>query len=500
MAPERLLQPGVSVTHRYHQSTKYDPRTISAHPGLDWDRQPEPFKTFHSTSRVDLSPHVRVVQDELTSRLLLPRDELEGDLDRLSTLLLHVNGVTARRESPGTTTWYRAAPSAGALYPTEIYVATRGVDGLADGLYDFQVREHDLAPVCEGDFWGDLSHAAFGHPAVEASRIVVLFSAVFFRSSWRYHDRAYRRILLDTGHVVGNLCSFAPEVGLHPVMLGAFDDAAVNSLLLFDEDEEAMLAIAPLVEDDRHTFTSAAAAQPIATPPTSDDLIVAVHRAGYATAAGEAVAHEAPSELHPEAVALEGPGLDWEDRRSDTILRRRSNRQLTAGPVPVEELSALLADSYESWPTDGDEGRRVWLAAADLETYVVVQRVTGLEPGVYRFDPAAKTLTPVQAGQFDRVSHEVTLGQDLAKDAAAVIIHTADLDQVVERFGDRGYRYLSLDAGHVGQRMNLAAVRLGLGVSGIGGYFDDLGCDLCKLPRDRAIVYITCVGQPPTEL
>ncbi|HGY91826.1 MAG TPA: SagB/ThcOx family dehydrogenase, partial [Planctomycetes bacterium] len=87
--------------------------------------------------------------------------------------------------------------------------------------------------------------------------------------------------------------------------------------------------------------------------------------------------------------------------------------------------------------------------------------------------------------------------QELGRDASAVIVHTASLDDVDERFGDRGYRYLGLDAGQIGERMNLAAVRLGLGVSGIGGYFDDQVCDVLELPPSEAVVYITVLGQPP---
>ncbi|MEM6436873.1 MAG: nitroreductase family protein, partial [Cyanobacteria bacterium P01_D01_bin.115] len=66
----------------------------------------------------------------------------------------------------------------------------------------------------------------------------------------------------------------------------------------------------------------------------------------------------------------------------------------------------------------------------------------------------------------------------------------------IAHYGDRAYRYLHLDAGHLGQRINLAAIRLGLGVSGIGGFFDDQVNDVLGIPEDEAVLYITTLGRP----
>ncbi len=83
----------------------------------------------------------------------------------------------------------------------------------------------------------------------------------------------------------------------------------------------------------------------------------------------------------------------------------------------------------------------------------------------------------------------------MGRDAAAVIFHTADLKKAVDKYGDRVYRYLHLDAGHLGQRLNLAAIRLNLGVSGIGGFFDNQVNDILGIPIDEAVVYITTLGR-----
>ncbi|MFN3428693.1 MAG: nitroreductase family protein, partial [Candidatus Sericytochromatia bacterium] len=68
--------------------------------------------------------------------------------------------------------------------------------------------------------------------------------------------------------------------------------------------------------------------------------------------------------------------------------------------------------------------------------------------------------------------------------------------RAVAAYGDRAYRYLHLDAGHLGQRLNLAAIRMGLGVSGIGGFFDDQVNELLGIPEREAVLYITTLGRP----
>ena len=82
------------------------------------------------------------------------------------------------------------------------------------------------------------------------------------------------------------------------------------------------------------------------------------------------------------------------------------------------------------------------------------------------------------------------------KDAAAIVFHTADLEKAIAIYGDRAYRYLHMDAGHLGQRLNLAAIRLKLGVSGIGGFFDDRVNQVLDIPQEEAVIYLTTLGRP----
>jgi hypothetical protein len=91
------------------------------------------------------------------------------------------------------------------------------------------------------------------------------------------------------------------------------------------------------------------------------------------------------------------------------------------------------------------------------------------------------------------------LGQDLASECAFALVHTADLAALAEDYGDRGYRYACMDAGQIGERLNLWAVHQELGSSGIGGYYDDQANELLEAPLAHGILYITLVGVPEAE-
>ena len=129
---------------------------------------------------------------------------------------------------------------------------------------------------------------------------------------------------------------------------------------------------------------------------------------------------------------------------------------------------------------------------------MLATRVDGLPAGAYRLDAEAFALRRVRDGGDAERLRFACLGQELAGDAAAAVVHAADLHSAVRRGGDRAYRHLGLDAGIAGERMNLAVLAEGLGVSGIGGYFDQALAEQLGAGRDLGIVYVTVLGTLPS--
>jgi SagB-type dehydrogenase family enzyme len=499
----------------YHELTKYSEQELLQNPRqLDWSTKPNVYKDLVSDRKVDLTPYLPFARNPFTGAPLEPKPTRVGDpvgLAQLSRLLYFTYGITAVVKSPQEAHALRAAPSAGALYPAEIYVATRGVDGIADGVHDYQVRDHSLVTLWDGDFWSEFQRYAYGHEAIEKSRLLVIFSAVFYRSSWRYEERAYRRILLDTGHALGNLEAYAPLEYLRVYPVSGFCDSALNGALFLDPNDEGVLMVCALVRPEdvegvsvrrSSVYPSGIVGTPVRTP--RDGLLQRLHEAssipGTEVFSEGKMPDDRPlEELHrgkPEVSLPRGP---FELPVPETILVRRSTRAFSGDALSAKQLGTILGYSYEIAIPDEepeDAGRPRVFDPSLIETYVVVQAIEGVEPGVYYYAPRSRVLRAIRKGQFRDQSHHFCLGQELGLSASAVVVHVSDLPRALEKYGERAYRYLHLDAGHLGQRMNLSSLALGAGASGIGGFFDDEINSLLGIDRERIVVYVTCLGKP----
>lgn len=493
-----------SVAEIYHAATKYSPETLASRQHhLDWSRQPIPFKEYPGKKPIELGRFLPAEPQELLDRELRAPGKyppVEQELNDLSHLLYFTNGVTAIVSHPDRPFYMRAAPSAGGLYPTELYLVSRGTRALPPGFYNYQVRTHALVAVGTTDVWAKLGEACFDHPALAEADLAVVLTGVFYRSAWRYQDRAYRRILLDTGHVMGNLALYAPLVGRVAAPIGGFMDAALNDLLLLESDEEEALAVIALVPDAnaRAEFPPRALPSRISTGVQGvpeGQRLRALHEASKIVGKPMPPARPDPGAADSPVwmkftspIALEEAPLSWDGRLSETILNRRSTRAYSGESITQAQLAAILS-TYDGM-------RTLTFDRESLETFVAVHRVEGLDPGCYHFDPGAGSLRQIRFKDLRAEVQYLCLDQELGGKAAAVVFHTADLPRAVAHWGDRAYRYLHMDAGHVGQRLNLAAVHLGLGASGIGGFFDDQVNDLLGIPETEAVVYITTIGVP----
>lgn len=145
-------------------------------------------------------------------------------LAKLSQLLWAAQGITG----PG---GLRTAPSAGALYPLELYVAAGRVEGLAANVYRYEPHHRRLVVVQTGDVRKALSAAALHQSWVSAAPAIVVFGAVYARTERKYGARAERYVHIEVGHAAENLFLQAEDLGLATVVVGAFDDDEVARAL-----------------------------------------------------------------------------------------------------------------------------------------------------------------------------------------------------------------------------------------------------------------------------
>jgi SagB-type dehydrogenase family enzyme len=162
-------------------------------------------------------------------------------LETLAKLLRSGYGaISLRYETGSWARWGRAVPSAGGLYPLEIYVATRQVEQLADAVYHYNPVEQQLERLQDCNP-ANVMKAILYPEFLEGANLLLILSAVFHRTMKKYGPRGYRYTLLEAGHCAQNICLLAAESGLGSLCLGGFDDKVMNRALDLNERREAVI-------------------------------------------------------------------------------------------------------------------------------------------------------------------------------------------------------------------------------------------------------------------
>ncbi|MDH3973623.1 MAG: SagB/ThcOx family dehydrogenase [Deltaproteobacteria bacterium] len=157
-------------------------------------------------------------------------------LAQVSQLLWAAQGITS---SDG----MRTAPSAGALYPMEIYLLAGYVENLPQGIYRYRPEEHDMQTVAEGDFRDKLAEAALGQECIKEGAAVIIITAVYERTTVKYRDRGIRYVHMEVGHIAQNIYLQARSLDLGTVFVGAFYDRGVKKVLNIHEEPLGIMPV-----------------------------------------------------------------------------------------------------------------------------------------------------------------------------------------------------------------------------------------------------------------
>jgi len=154
-------------------------------------------------------------------------------IEEVSQLLWAAQGITDPRG-------FRTAPSAGALYPLEVYLVVGKVRGLSPGVYHYEPKGHRIIKVIDGDLRKRLASAALGQAWVKEGAISLVFTAVYHRTTRKYGDRGIRYVHMEVGHAAQNVYLQAVALGLGTVVVGAFFDEEVKEMLLLPPEEQPL--------------------------------------------------------------------------------------------------------------------------------------------------------------------------------------------------------------------------------------------------------------------
>ena len=196
-----------TVGDDFQKETKYS-RDQRLGGNLDWANKPETYKSYPSSKTIQL-PNVLQEATMGLAEVLRRRKSIRAfsnqplSLDDLGFLLWASTGI--QRVEQGYE--FRTAPSAGALYPIETYIAANNIEDVDSGIYHYNIKNHLLEKIKAGSFGADLAHAALDQKMCAIASVVFIWTAIFRRSKWKYKQRAYRYIYLDAG-------AFSPELGV----------------------------------------------------------------------------------------------------------------------------------------------------------------------------------------------------------------------------------------------------------------------------------------------
>lgn len=168
-------------------------------------------------------------------------------LSEVSQLLWAAQGIT---DPHG----FRTAPSAGALYPLEVYVVIGNVNNLPNGIYKYSPLGHKLVKIEKGDKRLELSAAALRQPWVADGAVVIILSAVYERTTRKYGERGIRYVHIEAGHAAQNVYLQAVSLNLRTVVIGAFDDTKVKNIIRMSPQEEPLI-IMPVGRNGYHLLS-----------------------------------------------------------------------------------------------------------------------------------------------------------------------------------------------------------------------------------------------------
>ncbi len=473
-----------TAARNFHEATKLSYISLSTKPPL--------YKSYPSLTATALPADIESPQSPTLPAVSGVMSAERGPLS-LETVaqLLHYSAGLIRRgalQSAGEV-HYRAAASAGALYPIELYLVCGDLPGLDAGLYHYSPVGSSLALLRAGDFRGNLVDAASGRASVANAPATIVCTCVFWRSAWKYRERGYRYCYWDNGTILANMTALANALGQPAEVVAGFVDSEVDALLGLESGSEATFCLVPVglgngapqavdrladicggeLGVERRTEYPETRALHVGSALTDSAAVAGWRSSGCETRHGL-------------------KGADWPESAplGETISRRGSTRRFSREPLPAGQVEALLSASMSAVRSDYGGGL--------IHTYLIVNDAEGINPGAYYYSSADNQLELLQAGEFREEAGHLCFEQALGADASAVAFFMADLDSILSRFGNRGYRAAQLEAGIIGGRMYLSSQAQGFGATGMTFYDDAVTAFFSPHAAGKSLMFLVGLG------
>src|SRR6266851_998005 len=503
------MNSNLEAAWRYHNTSKHS--YASVHNNLhflDWGNRPLPFKAYTTLEPLPLPREVRqtgVAALSAIAESIHLKANVVPDLEALAQLLYLTAGITRHRKHPGGDIYFRAAACTGALYEVEVYFVCGNLADLEAGVYHFAPAEFALRRLRVGDYRSVLSEATGGETAIVHAPLTIICTCTYWRNAWKYQARTYRHFGWDNGTLLANLLAVATALGLPARVVCGFVDASVNRLLDVDSHREVAFSLVALGYAAAPPPPSPAEISPLRleTVPLSQrevdyPLMREMHAASSLDSAEEVEAwrgHPPKTDLPPPTGSIMQiqPLSDADmprDPIEQVIQRRGSSRKFARTPITLPQLSTMLDRATRGAPADFLDPPGTQLN----DLYLIVHAVEGLPPGAYVFHRSRGVLECLKQGNFRADTGYLGLEQELPADAAVAIFFLADLRPILQRFGNRGYRAVQLEAGILGGKLYLAAYAQRLGATGLTFFDDDVTRFFSPHAEGKSAIFLVALG------
>ena len=509
----------LEATWTYHDVTKHSYWSVrSSMHYLDWANRPLPFKIYRTLPAMPLPLHGTGARPPsgmaalaaISQTFVVPAGEVAvPDLKALAQILYFSAGITKKKTYPGEEIYFRAASCTGALYEVELYLVCGDLPDLEPGIYHFGPADFALRRLRSGDHREVLVRATAGEPAVAHAPATIVCTCTYWRNAWKYQARTYRHFGWDNGTMLANTLAMCSSLTLPARVICGFVDSEVNRLLDVDPRHEVAFSMVPLgqmpaapVECRQGIGPLRLDTVPLSKTEVEYPVMQEMHEES-SLGGGEEVAlwrgltaltdRPWPMPRAEQCVPLLRSSTDElpPDTIEQVIQRRGSTRRFAREPITLAQLSTLLDRSTRGIPADFLQpfGEQI------NELYLIVSAVEGLKPGAYVFHRRKRMLECLKEGDFRKEASYLGLEQELPGDASVAIFYLADLQAIVERFGNRGYRAVQLEAGILGGKVYLAAYAQRLGATGLTFFDDDVTRFFSPHAAGMSAIFLMAVGK-----
>ena len=436
-------------------------------------------------------------------------NEVVPSIQTMAEIFYLSAGITRRRRYLGGEMMFRAAACTGALYHIDLYLVCGDLPGLRAGVYHFGPHDFALRSLRKGDCRNILVRASAQEPAIAQAPAIVVCASTYWRNAWKYQSRAYRHCYWDAGTILANLLASAAGRQVPARVVLGFEDDSVAQLLSLDANREGTLALVALGNSPRQAdpLSEVIRPQKLETEPLSAKeidypAIRQMHEASSLKNTTEAenwrreavaASTDEPAEVIPRLIPLKPLRGDRVPQESleEVIQRRGSTRKFARESISFTQFSTMVDRATCGIPGDVLSAK----GSSFNDIYLIVNAVEELASGAYVFHIRERAIELLREGDFRREAGYLGLEQEIPADCSVNVFFLANLQEILRRFGNRGYRAAQLEASIMAGKLYLAAYAQGLGASGLTFFDDDVTDFFSPHAATKSVMFLLAIGK-----